>query len=72
MGEYSETVAANGSSENGIGSQARHVGVGKTENRGGTKGTVGGVPSAAEEGCIVDWGACYEYAAGFRFLRSSD
>jgi hypothetical protein len=50
MGESSED-AANDSGENGIGfCKAHHVGLGTAEDRGGTKGTVGGVPSGQEGG----------------------
>jgi len=68
MGRHSQTVAI------GVGwkdiefrsCQTHQVGVRPQEDRGGTKGKMGEVPSAAEKGCLDDWGACCgEYAAGF-------
>jgi hypothetical protein len=53
MGEYSESVAANGGGENGIGSgEAQDFVSRKEENCGGTKGTVGEAAGAGEEGGI--------------------
>jgi hypothetical protein len=61
MGEYSERIAASGDEVNGLGScKAQHVGISATEDRGGTTGTVGGVPSGEEEGGLEAWGACSE------------
>jgi hypothetical protein len=69
MGESSEEIAANGcgNENNGIGSQAHHVGISTTEDRVGTKGTVGEDTSAGEEGGLVAWEACCgDFAADFR------
>ena len=74
MGESSEEIAANscGSENNGLGSsEAHHVGGCPQEDRGHTKGTVGEDTGAAEEGGLVDRGACCGYAAGFRACASS-
>jgi len=72
MGRYSQTVAANsfGSEVHDLGSsKAHHVRISTTEDRGGAKGALGGVPSGEEEeGGLVAWGACCgECAAGFLY-----
>src|ERR1700689_829716 len=52
MGRYSQTVAANsfGSEVHDLGSsKAHHVRISTTEDRGGAKGALGGVPSREED-----------------------
>jgi hypothetical protein len=70
MGGYSQTVAIGfGWKDTKFRScQAHYVGISPEEDRCGTKSAVGEVPSAAEEGCLDDWGACCgKHAVGFHF-----
>ena len=67
MGRYSENIAANsvGSENDGLRScQAHDVGISTSEDRAGTKGTMGKDTGAGEESGLADWGSLLRRVCG--------